>query len=129
MCTFFAYCRRVPFQHHKNLTNGDTSRFGNRYMVYIMLSPQIKNPYKCKLSCTSGKVFRAVLAVPLFLAIYFFYQSSLNKDSYTYLDLGIKPDTSTILSKDFGFHLSIHPKSREERFVSFDDRVSEIVLF
>ena len=85
------------------------------------------NPYKNKRNPAIRRVIEAVLTIPFLIAVYYFYKLSNNKIPLTALDLGLKPTISTVITEDYDFHLAWHPKSRYKRFVSAEERVSEIL--
>jgi hypothetical protein len=82
------------------------------------------NPYKSR----RGRWVKPILCIPFLIAGYFAYRLSFHTNPLTLLDFGIKPTVETLLTEDYGFHLSLHPKERNDRFPSVDQRVSEISL-
>ena len=89
-----------------------------------MLKRRDANPYTSR----RGRWVKPVLCIPFLVAGYFAYRLSFHTNPLTFLDLGMKPNVETLLTEDYEFHLSMHPKDRNDRFPSVDKRVSAIAL-
>lgn len=80
------------------------------------------NPYKTRRS----RLIKPILALPFFVVIFYGYRLSFHPHSsltLNALDLGIRPTVETFITKDYGFHQSWHPKKRDERFPSREERL------
>jgi len=86
---------------------------------FKMLKRRDANPYTSR----RGRWVKPVLCIPFLVAGYFAYRLSFHTNPLTFLDLGMKPNVETLLTEDYEFHLSMHPKDRNDRFPSVDKRL------
>ena len=80
------------------------------------------NPYQSR----RRSLIKPILSIPFLIVGYYAYRLSFNANPLTVLDLGINPTVETLLTEDYGFHLSAHPKDRQDRFPSVEERVRAI---
>lgn len=77
------------------------------------------NPYQSR----RRSLIKPILSIPFLIVAYYAYRLSFNANPLTVLDLGIRPTVETLLTEDYGFHLSAHPKDRQDRFPAVEERV------